>query len=302
MKYAVIDMGSNSIRLSVYEVDASAFQILFKEKVMAGLAAYVEGGRLSQEGIDCACSSLLSLMETLRLLDIQKLSVFATASLRNITNTRQALEQLQERTGVKVDILSGEQEAECGFYGAVCDTQLDQGLFADVGGASTELAVFSGTEIVSAQSIPVGSLRLYRECVKNILPGEGSLRRLQRTIEQNFEEAELGEFTQCEKLLCVGGTARAALRMIQKTYALPENSRCFSRGQLRSLTDLLCRDRQEATRLILRHAPERIHTLIPGLMVLCYIMDNYQVSEATVSHYGVREGYLKRSIQPGLDG
>lgn len=55
MKYALIDMGSNSIRLTVYDLDKSSFNILFKEKILAGLAGYVEHGRLTQDGIDCAC-------------------------------------------------------------------------------------------------------------------------------------------------------------------------------------------------------------------------------------------------------
>ena len=58
MKYALINMGSNSIRLTVYDLKKDGFQVLFKEKIMAGLAGYVEHGRLTQDGISCACQSL----------------------------------------------------------------------------------------------------------------------------------------------------------------------------------------------------------------------------------------------------
>src|SRR3712207_7990549 len=82
---------------------------------MAGLAGYVEHGRLTQEGIECACQSLREFQSTLSLLEIEQLAVFATASLRNVSNSLQAVEQIQNNTGIKVEIISGETEAECGF-------------------------------------------------------------------------------------------------------------------------------------------------------------------------------------------
>ena len=70
MKYALIDMGSNSIRLTVYDLKKDGFQVLFKEKFMAGLAGYVEHGRLTQDGISCACQSLKEFQNTVELLEI----------------------------------------------------------------------------------------------------------------------------------------------------------------------------------------------------------------------------------------
>ena len=90
MKQAIIDIGSNSIRLTLYETQGQSFHILFREKIMAGLAGYVEDGKLSAEGIECACAGLLTFRGILQTLEIQQIRVFATASLRNISNTEQA--------------------------------------------------------------------------------------------------------------------------------------------------------------------------------------------------------------------
>lgn len=302
MKYALIDMGSNSIRLTVYDLYQTDFRILFKEKIMAGLAGYVEHGRLTREGVDCACRGLLEFQNTLDLLQIKNLEVFATASLRNISNTAQAVDQIFQTTGIPVEVLTGEAEAQYGFYGATCDIRIPNGLFADVGGASAELALFEGRQVQCAASVPVGSLKLYRDCVKKILPGKESRKRIENAVQSAFANVPLDAFPQKEHMVCVGGTARASLRLCRKIFGMPEDCRTVTREQLESLFRQLRKSNRDAADLILRYEPERIHTLIPGIMVLWYLAEKFRVSDITVSHYGVREGYLRRKIQPSVPG
>ena len=300
MKYALIDMGSNSIRLTGYDLKKDSFQVLFKEKFMAGLAGYVEHGRLTQDGIDCACQNLSEFQHTVEVLGIPHLSVFATASLRNISNTSQAVEQIYCKTGIKVEVLTGEMEAACGFFGAACDVSAEDGLFVDIGGASVELAMFNGLQLQETISVPVGSLRLYRDCVKKILPGKASRHRIDEAIHAAFDKENLKNILPQMHMVCVGGTARACLRLCSKLFGLPENNRSFTHQQLDALAARLCQCDKDASDLILRYAPERIHTLIPGTMILQYLADRFCVEDITVSHYGVREGYLRQKIQPSM--
>ncbi len=78
MKQAIIDIGSNSIRLTLYKTKDQDFRILFKEKDIAVLASYVEDGKLTSEGIECVCTSLLAFQSTLKALEIDNVHVFAT--------------------------------------------------------------------------------------------------------------------------------------------------------------------------------------------------------------------------------
>lgn len=300
MKYALIDMGSNSIRLTVYDLDKTQFKILFRKKIMAELAGFVEDGALTQEGIDSACRSLREFKQTLEQLSIDHLTVFATASLRNISNTEDALEQIQQATGISVEVLSGKMEAECGFYGASKDVCVEDGLFVDIGGASTELALFANGKLENAGSVPVGSLKLYRDCVKKIMPGKRSRNRIEKAIHKAFEEGSLADLPHQTQMVGVGGTIRAALRLRKKLCGLPEDCRSFTREQLAELTEYLCRNDKASIDLILFYEPERIHTLVPGVLLLGYLMDRYGAQTVTVSHYGVREGYLHQKIQPSL--
>ena len=297
MKQAVIDIGSNSIRLTLYAVEGRNFNILFREKIMAGLAGYVERGALSGEGVARAKSALLEFRRTLELLDIHRVAVIATASLRNVTNTDQAVRELQQATGFPVTVLSGQQEARLGYAGAMEELHLKSGVFVDVGGASTEVVAFQGGQVVDSASFAVGSLSLYRTCVKKILPGPGSLERIRHTLRREIDEKGLSPKEKRSPLVGVGGTARAVLKLARQRFELDEACCTVTRAQLDELAQVLTQGEREAVGLILKTAPDRIHTLVPGLMVLVHIIKAFHADELVVSRYGVREGYLCQMLQ-----
>ena len=299
MKHAVIDIGSNSMRLTVYSVEKDHFTVLFKEKIMAGLANYIEHGTLTEEGIRRAGAGLNSFASTLKHLEISNVSAFATASLRNVHNTEQATEELRHLVGFPIQVLSGEEEATFGYIGAMQDISMTSGLFIDIGGASTELVEFENGMTNQAVSYPIGSLKLYRDCVKRILPGDGSYARMEKVLKR-----ELGDLSQhhapYNQIAAVGGSARAALKLARTVYQLPQTCRTVTAEQLNEVFALLRSDQRTATDLILKSAPERLHTLIPGLMILRHIVKTVQADEVIVSRYGVREGYLCQKVQSKL--
>lgn len=304
MKQAIIDIGSNSIRLTLYETQGQSFHILFREKIMAGLAGYVEDGKLSAEGIECACAGLLTFRGILQTLEIQQIRVFATASLRNISNTEQALSVIRAATGYAVEIIPGEEEALLGYAGAMQELHLTSGAFLDIGGASTEIVTFEDSAPVDFASFPIGSLSLYRRCVRKILPGDGSLKRLQQEITQAIDVHE-GALAPRPLAVGVGGTARAALKLARHYYKISDDCRSMTAGQLDGLCKFLCSGKKEASDLILRLEPERIHTLVPGILILRHVFHLFQAEQLIVSKYGVREGYLcqkilKNNMESGL--
>lgn len=258
MKQAVIDIGSNSIRLTLYAVEGRNFNILFREKIMAGLAGYVERGALSGEGVARAKSALLEFKRTLELLDIHRVAVIATASLRNVTNTDQAVRELQQATGFPVTVLSGQQEARLGYAGAMEELHLKSGVFVDVGGASTEVVAFQAARWWTRASFAVGSLSLYRTCVKKILPGPGSLERIRHTLRREMDEKGLDPKEKRSPLVGVGGTARAVLKLARQRFDLDGDCRTVTRAQLEELVNLLTQGEREAAGLILKsmqHCP-----------------------------------------------
>ena len=296
MKQAIIDIGSNSMRVTVYEIDKATFRILFKEKIMAGLAGYVENKILSPEGIECAYTGLLKFKGILESLNIDHVAVFATASLRNIKNTTEAVSAIKATTGYDVEIISGEEEAFFGYTGALQDVKLLNGAFIDIGGASTEVVPFEKGAVLAATSFPVGSLSLYKDCVKKILPGDGSLKRLKKVISSEIRKQNTFIFEKRSPLVCVGGTSRAVLNIAKKLYALPSGCHTVSKAQLDHLCSKLYQSDRKAIDIVLKLEPARIHTIIPGIMILQHIFHLFDADEMVVSKYGVREGYLCQKI------
>lgn len=239
MKQAIIDIGSNSIRLTLYETEGQSFKILFREKIMAGLAGYVEDGKLSAEGIECACAGLLTFREILQTLQIENTRIFATASLRNVSNTERALSVIRAATGFSVEVISGEDEALFGYMGAMQELHLTGGAFLDIGGASTEIVTFEDGTPVDFASFPIGSLSLYRRCVKKILPGDGSLKRLRQEISKTIDISD-GALAPRALLVGVGGTARAALKLARHYCGISDDCRSMTAEQLDSLCAFLC--------------------------------------------------------------
>lgn len=126
MTYGVIDVGSNTIRLVIYEVKENRIESLFSNKNTAGLIGYVNDGELSRKGIRKACDVLNSLQKVAAHAQVEKLYVFATASLRNIANTKEAVEEIEKETGLDIDVISGHDEAELDFEGGSACTEAER--------------------------------------------------------------------------------------------------------------------------------------------------------------------------------
>lgn len=296
MKYAVVDLGSNTIRLSVYNtLPGGGFDLLFSEKEMAGLVNDVENGTLSQAGIRRACDALKKFQRLLEYCGVERVQVFATASLRNIRNTAEAVDTIRRETGLEVDVVSGDQEAELGYYGALRTLDLRSGAMFDIGGGSTEIVEVQEGHILRAQSLPVGSLNLFTRYVGKIWPKRKELEAIAAAAKDALREAELPR-EKAERVCGVGGTARAVLKIANAYYERPAVERRLTPRQLDELTEALCRRDARARKLILGACPDRIHTILPGILLMNAVCRALCRQELYISRYGVREGYLCRKV------
>ncbi|MDK2807935.1 MAG: exopolyphosphatase / guanosine-5-triphosphate,3-diphosphate pyrophosphatase [Clostridiales bacterium] len=293
--YGVIDIGSNTIRLVLYKWENQELTALLNNKNVAGLAGYIKkDNHLSHAGVEKAVCALSEFKEIIEKMGIEEVHVFATASLRNITNTEEVVNRIYEKTGFRVHVITGEEEATLDYMGALHKTSVNDGLLIDIGGGSTEFVHFRERKLLTAKSIRIGSLNLFSKYVEEIIPGKKETKKMTSKVIEELEACDFLKQNELPDTLCgVGGTARATLKMIQAKY--PEDIEAdgsYSADTLHKLFSLFEEDRSSFIKLALRNVPDRSHTILPGLIILKNIVEYCGVKKIVTSPYGVREGYL----------
>ncbi len=300
MKSAIIDLGSNTIRLCVYDHNENEVKNLFTKKEMAGLINYVENEKLSDNGIERACEILNQFITLLDNFGVehQNVHIFATASLRNIVNTKEVIKAIKKSTTYGVELLSGEEEATLDFIGTTKCLDMESGVIVDIGGGSTEVVIFENKAIKYATSIPIGSLNMYVKYVKKIIPKNEERDNIRQTVIDHISTLNIHDLT-FHTICGIGGTIRGISKLNNSIYHLPNNNINIETSHIKELLLSVKNSHRETLRPILRNIPDRIHTIIPGMIIIDTIADYFNSQNILLSKYGIREGYLYERIIKG---
>lgn len=298
MIYGVIDLGSNTIRLSIFKYDGSKIKLLTNKKEIVGLATYTENGILTEEGISKACKILNKFKIILQNSPAKAFSVVATASLRNIKNREEVVEQIKIRTGMLPEVLQGEEEARLGFLAIQRYNDISEGVMIDIGGGSTELVVFEDKNIVNITSIPIGALNLQNKNVQGIVATKKEYKNMKKIINAALDK--LGwEFKSYQQMYAVGGTARAVLNVSKELLEVVNDSRSFSAENLRHIMKRVKSSDIQENKSVYHIVPERIFSFCGGIVILNEIVKRFGIETVNVSKNGIRDGYfLDRIVNP----
>lgn len=298
--YAVVDLGSNSIRLVVYDVkDAHKrtytnkdFKSLINDKVMAGLSAYVVDGAFTQDGIDRAVGVLRGHAKRARYFDCKKMEVFATAVIRNALNCEEAVAAIEEAVELPISLLSAADEAHLGFVGATCDRAVGRGTLVDIGGGSTELTRIESSRDFDNASIGQGSLSSFTQHVRGILPTPDEMDAIGEAFRERFADLPAPDAYRSEALYGIGGSVRAAAKMHAQTTGATLRPKTMTKQQIHAILAWCRTDPDTFAHAALKASAERVHTLVPGCIILSELFDACGAEHLNVCKYGVREGYL----------
>ena len=166
----------------------------------------------------------------------------------------------------------------------------------DVGGGSSEVVCFEDNEPTFVTSIPLGSLKLFRKEHAGLLPTKKEPKRNSLQVEQECQRLRIDASGKQEVLCGIGGTARAAAKLMRRHLGKDPLECWFSVDELGELIEVLAKDDAHALELIVRTCPDRIHTVMPGLLVLYTVARRFDARKMIVSKYGVREGYVCERI------
>lgn len=175
--FAIIDLGSNSIRLEVDQInDDDSYQPVLEQKEVVRLSENMGPEQtLKRPAIERTIEALLHFKEAISNLPNLKIRAIATAATRNAANQAEFLEEVYERTGVQLEVISGSQEAHYDYLGVINSLHVVNGIIMDTGGASTELVLIQNGEEINVISIPQGAVTLTESNLNTDQPSAGQL-------------------------------------------------------------------------------------------------------------------------------
>jgi len=292
---AVIDIGSNSVRLVVYEGVARSPTVLFNEKMMAGLGrGIVSTGRLDDEAVRRAVEELRRFRALAEQAGAVSLHAIATAAAREAENGMDFVRRAEEILGVPIQVLSGKEEAAYSAQGVISAFHRPDGIAGDLGGGSLELIDIAGDAIGEGITLPLGGLRL-QEMAKDSPVAAAKIAR------EELRRADFLADGRDRTFYCVGGTWRnlARLHMLSTNYALPVmHNYELGLDEMDAFLKLVAGGELGQIRGAKRISKTRRALLPYGAAVLREIIDAMQPKNIVVSAFGVREGYLHALLSP----
>lgn len=302
-RYAAIDIGSNSVRMEVAEVDpssgnASAWRLLASRREVTRLGEGVfRSGRISEDAIQATCS-VLERMAAGRQLDVAGVRAVATSAVRDADNQKDFLERASQAVGVPVEVISGKEEARLIHLGVQSrwPHPNKRVLMVDVGGGSAEIILSEGGRMGESFTKPLGALQLTEALLEHDPPTARELHRLETYIEEKIRAAvdriKNGRF---DRAIATSATAAALVSAVHRLPRARRNEadrRRLRTPQLRKFYQRVTRDDLEARRRITGIGPRRAEIIIAGAAVLLRVMQDFRLPSLYYCAAGVRDGVI----------
>lgn len=304
---AVLDIGSNSVRLVVYERHARALTPLYNEKSACALGRGVgQTGRLAEANMAQALDAIKRFALVARMMRVGKVHVLATSAVRDAANRQEFVDAVEALMETKVNVLSGEQEAHFAALGAVAGIPGFAGIVGDLGGGSLELSSISNGADTNGASFELGVIRLQDD-------SNGSPPKAASIVRDQMDKAGLGNIDKGQSFVAIGGTWRslAKLHQIVKGYPLR-----MVQNYVVPAADMIdfCNEIIGASSLKGYDGADNVSSsrreLVPfGAAVMAEVLKTGNFADVVFSALGVREGYLyglldkrEQAIDPLIQG
>ncbi len=287
---AVIDIGSNSVRLVVYEAMTRSLVPIFNEKTLCGLGREVQStGLLAPDAVAKALTALRRFRALCKIQKVGRVYAIATAACRDASNGPDFIAKAERICGVPIEILSGPREAKLSALGVISGVHKPDGIVGDLGGGSLELIDVRGNQVRGGVTLPLGSLALQDLSHK-------SLKRAERIVRNELSGIPRLKAGRGRTFYAVGGTWRSLARIhiiqseyplrVMHGYSIPAAEALDFAQRLRRLAAADMLANIEAV------ADARRPLLTYAALVLEYIIRVVRPKTIVFSTFGVREGLL----------
>lgn len=289
----IIDIGSNSVRLVVYDGLTRTPVPLFNEKAVCALGSGLEAsGRLNPEGVTMALAAVERFVHLARAMEVDRLDVLATAAARDAADGPEFIARLEKRCDVSVRLLSGEEEAHNAALGVLCSVPEADGMVADLGGGSLELVVVEQHRFGDFSSMPLGVLRLADQ-------SDGDRARAMAIVSEHLAKLPWTAQGQGRSLYAVGGAWRTVARICieQMNYPLHVlDNFTLPAADALGLLDLISRQSRKSLEKIPGVSKRRVPTLPLAAAILETLVQEIRPAQLVFSVYGMREGQFFQNL------
>lgn len=297
-KVSLIDIGSNTIRLVIYRLDGGGAREVFNHREFAGLIEYLQDGSLSDPGIDTLVNCLKEMRDLIDLVGSDRVDVFATASLRGISNLDTVRLLVKQETDFDIQVLTAVEETYYDQVGLKRSGLAQEGVGLDLGGGSCQIFTFCEAGICDSVSLPIGSLRMYQQFVRGVVPSKEEGKLIKSYVKDQLESHRELEDAGFSCVYAMGGSARAAAKLHRALTGGSQKIDAYelTAEDLKEMTDTIREMGIGGVRLLGHVLPERLYTLLPGMITLRAVTRFLGAGKIVVVKNSVREGYLWSKI------
>lgn len=252
-------------------------------------------GNLPAECVDLVVSTFLDFKRVINASGADHTIAVGTAAIRLAGNGAAVVDQIVKATGIKLRILSGEDEARYAYIGALSGLSAQSGMVIDVGGGSTEIAEFEDRQLRNWWTLPIGSLTLGRLFPMSDPPTSEQLAAAREHASSVLKEAGVPQIKAGHAIIGIGGTIRN-LAKVQRRKSRHGFGRLHayevSRSDIASITDLIANKPADKRRRVRGLNPERADSIVTGAVIVEAVFGHMAAEKLVVSGYGLREGLL----------
>jgi exopolyphosphatase / guanosine-5'-triphosphate,3'-diphosphate pyrophosphatase len=307
-RLAAIDVGTNTIRLTVAEIESDGtYRILDEEREMVRLGEHLDRtGRLSDEAIERALAAIGKMKAIADGFEVRETRAIATSAVREAANGRAFCREVLRRHKVRIDVISGEEEAQLAFGSASRHFSLEGRSTAvvDIGGGSLEVILATGTVIDQVHSLPLGAVRVTERLVRSDPLKEKHWKLMRKEVDRSIRS--IGKpLHRAEIMVGSGGTFTALAHMAKWQREGRHGSvqgYVLTPAEVVHLLDQLREAPLEARRQIPGLSPDRADIIVAGATVISRLVKRLGTQQILVNESGIREGLLLRMISDLLGG
>jgi len=292
---AVIDIGSNSARMVVFErTSRFGFHLLkeIKSKVRISEGAYENGGNLQPQAIERALNALEGFLSIAKSYKARKILCVATSAVRDAPNRAEFIRAVKDKIGLAIKVIDGSKEAYYGAVAAVNMLKIDDAVTVDIGGGSTELALIKNGKIEGLISLNLGTVRLKELVFDKNLPHDEAVRFVQNELSKVPSEFKT------KTIIGIGGTNRALANAIMSMQEYPVDTLHGFEFTLADKADFLNKLIGSKVQKLknFKIKPERYDVIREGALIIKSVIETVGAQKMVASGVGVREGVFLSDI------